>query len=158
MSLLMAARLHPLTWRIWLLLFVSTHSPNRGQSDRRRGATTSFQPAIKTLYKRRKNTAMVSLESRDVELSFAVVTFCSYGFVWRENTVGKSWSELRLSVTTEPRCSALSYANTVSHYSRKAQISEVIFSPFSLLYYSELNIWLYPSWSALSFSYVFINF
>lgn len=37
-ELLMAARLHPLTWRIWLLLFVSTHSHctacNRGQSDR----------------------------------------------------------------------------------------------------------------------------
>lgn len=45
---LMAARLHPLTWRIWLLLFVSAHSHcNRGQSDR--GDCLTSEPDLNPL-------------------------------------------------------------------------------------------------------------
>lgn len=50
-ELLMAARLHALTWRIWLLLFVSAHSHctacNRGQRDR--GDQLAFKARIKHL-------------------------------------------------------------------------------------------------------------
>lgn len=50
-ELLMAARLHALTWRIWLLLFVSAHSHctacNRGQCDR--GDQLAFKARIKHL-------------------------------------------------------------------------------------------------------------
>lgn len=49
-ELLMAARLHALTWRIWLLLFVSAHSHcaacSRGQSDR--GHHSLSKPEINT--------------------------------------------------------------------------------------------------------------
>lgn len=49
-ELLMAARLHALTWRIWLLLFVSARSHcaacNRGQSDR--GHCSFSKPELST--------------------------------------------------------------------------------------------------------------
>lgn len=117
-ELLMAARLHPLTWRIWLLLFVSAHSHcNRGQSDRDRLA--SLPSPIRTLSERRKNASVASFEPRRIGLYFAVVKTHSCRFAFREKPGRKSWGELRL-LSFASRC-LVSYANTVSHYS-KAQI------------------------------------
>lgn len=98
----------------------------------------------------------MSLKSRKIELSFAVVTCYSYGFVSRENTVRKSWSELRLCRWL-PICLAALFPMRIQS---AITVKRRSWGNFFTVLSGELwqtNIRLHIFWDGLSFSRVFVN-
>lgn len=139
-ELLMAARLHPLTWRIWLLLFVSAHSHctacNRGQSDRgdHSFSTRDLKP-LRATEKSRK----------DVVSTVRVWTFfCRRRPPQLRVCFSRKHGWKKLKRTAPPwlaprRCA--SYANTVSHYSKGADREGIFFALFSAEPRENNHIW-----------------
>lgn len=100
---------------------------------------------------------MVSFESQEVEFPFAVVTWYSCGFVSRENTVRKSWSELRLCHWLPICLAALPPMRIQSAITVKRRSWGNFFTVLSRVL-RQTNKRTSVFWNGLSFSYVFVNF